>query len=386
MTQRTGGNRPDYKVLGTTGEYIERNSGVRQRFLEAQGENIVDTSHDESFDSANSKMDDEGEHDEPFLGAIGGDAAAVADAGAIPKISTPNLQVNDSTGGLGTSPTKVDLFQQLRTEEAERLLREKLQEEKEQRMRWVMQQRQDEMKLMMAQEQFNMDNKAANQLIGQAITHGEDIEDFIEENPSDQFGNSVADLDRIISKVEDMRSTFRGKHNELKIHFEDHPGRYDDVLGKVYKTTLETVKKYLRDARGKRKSLRDNEDYEKVAKLEAREAKIKFLKTEVKRTISSLGSVFTTDINEKSDEDIITRKKELSDLEKTQLTIPKAIQEIIDCGVSEREIGIIKTRYEELLEDKAKYLKKLEREVSNREIEKQKTFKTSSLNIKLPKF
>ena len=95
---------------------------------------------------------------------------------------------------------------------------------------------------MMAQEQFNKDNKAANLLPSQAITQAQDIEDFIEENLAYEFGNLLKDIDRIISKIENMRSSFREKHNKLKIHFEEHPGRYEEELGKVYKNTLVMIK------------------------------------------------------------------------------------------------------------------------------------------------
>ena len=253
-------------------------------------------------------------------------------------------------------------------------------------MRWVMQQQQEEMKKKANQDQFNQANKAANQLIGQAISLSNDIEDFIEENPSDELGNFVEDLDRIISRMEEMRSSFRAKHNELKILYEGSPGKYTAQLEKACTTTLEEVKKYLKVVRSKRKSLRDSEDTEKTAKLEAKEKKLEFLGTEAKRTISSLNSIFKTDLSNKSDEDITKIKNELSDHEKTLQTIPKMIREIIDCGQSEGEISDIKTKYGEVLHNKVGYLSRLESELSSREIEKQKTFKTSSLNIKLPKF
>ena len=169
-----------------------------------------------------------------------------------------------------------------------------------------------------------------------------------------------------------MRSSLREKHNALKIHFEEHPGRYEEELGKVYKNTLVMIKEYMMKARSKRKSLRDTEDDEKVAKLEAKETKLKFLKTEVKRTISHMDTIFSADISSKSDEDITKRKKELSDLEKTQLTIPRAIQEIIDCGESQNAIDVIKTMYEELLLNKDEYVSKIDAEASKRERSKNK--------------
>ena len=104
---------------------------------------------------------------------------------------------------------------------------------------------------MMAQEEFSKANKTANHLISQAITQGENNEDFMEENPSYDFRNSVDDLDRIISKVKDMRPSFREKDNELRIHFEEHPDRGGDVFGKAYNNTLGIVKEYLLEARKK---------------------------------------------------------------------------------------------------------------------------------------
>ena len=241
MTERTKGKRPDYKILGTTGDFVEKDSGVQP---------VPETAISDftQINSSNStiKMD---EDDVPtdILGATSADVEIPAVDTKESDKATLELPKDllDKDELLEQQQEKHNLLRdEWERQETEHALQKKAQAADAERMRWVMQQQQEEMNRKANQDQFNQANKAANQLIGQAISLSDDIEDFIEENPSDELGNSVVDLDKIISRMEELRSSFRAKHNELKILYEDNPGKYTGQLEKECTTTLEKVKKY----------------------------------------------------------------------------------------------------------------------------------------------
>ena len=60
MTERTNGKHPDYKLLGSTGEYVLKSSGVRPRRVERQTAKDVNniTLYLECLNLANRSMDD----------------------------------------------------------------------------------------------------------------------------------------------------------------------------------------------------------------------------------------------------------------------------------------------------------------------------------------
>ena len=64
MTERTGGKRPDYKVLGATGEYVQRNTDFRSTSSDPESENAV---HSQNASSNSDSMDDFDENDTDFL-------------------------------------------------------------------------------------------------------------------------------------------------------------------------------------------------------------------------------------------------------------------------------------------------------------------------------
>ena len=233
-------------------------------------------------------------------------------------------------------------------------------EEQEKRIRW-MDQAQAEARKRMTEEQ----GQHANQLISQAASLSEDIIDFMDEHPCGDLSNSIDDLDKLINKMEEMRSIFRSKHSELKFQYRD---QYHPNLGKQCNETLAAIKKYLVEVRNKRKSIRDNEDSARTSQLLAKEKKLKFLGTEVRRTMSSLEDIFTTDMQEFTDEEITKRKNDLSDQLKLMQTIPKTIQEIMDGGEKDPEINRIKGRYDLLVVSKGEYVTELENQLSEREI------------------
>ena len=231
---------------------------------------------------------------------------------------------------------------------------------------------------------FGQGDRLVNQLMSTATSIADDIEDYIEEHPSNDVGNSIDDIDKVLSKMEELRSAFRGKHNELKVQCGPH--RYPPNLEGSRETTLARIKSYLTEVRARRKLLRDGEETAKTTSMVAKREKLKFMIAEVIRTTTGLQNVFNADLDDLLDEEITSRKTNLADQVKVIQTIPKSIQEIIDAGGSEAEVTDIKDRYETLIHSNAIYVVDLDEQISEREIHKQKKFNASTLNIKIAKF
>ena len=166
----------------------------------------------------------------------------------------PSHQYNFKENDDQSQAAKEQSMQSRESDESERLRQEQLQSEEDERNRRRMHHEEEERdrRRMHHEEQGKAEaqrrmvsesRQLANRLISQAASLSDDIEDYMEENPSRDLPNSVVDLDKVINKMEEMRSSFRSKHTELKLQFSEH---YDIRLGSACNTTLESIKRYLR--------------------------------------------------------------------------------------------------------------------------------------------
>ena len=97
-------------------------------------------------------------------------------------------------------------------------------------------------------------------------------------------------------------------------------------------------------------------------------------------------SVFAQPLSSVKTEELTQRKSDLSDQKRESQSILKYIQEIVEAGEREETVKMIQGRYDELLTSQATYITLVHAEFNSREIEKQKSFKKSLLNIKISKF
>ena len=219
---------------------------------------------------------------------------------------------------------------------------------------------------------------AVNTLLGQVEAIDDDVTDFIDENPVGEVPSAVEDLDKVIKRMEDLRSGYRSKHKELRIHLGQEYGR---ELRTTYDNTLDIVKAYIKAAQVRKKELRGNEDSVKSKALEVKDEKLGFLRREIKRVMTELENVFVDDkiIKQESDEDILKRKNEQSDQMKKVDILSKNISQIIDLGEKATEMRTTKDRYDKLLVSRDRYVTDLANEEKSREIVKQKKFNQTSL-------
>ena len=57
----------------------------------------------------------------------------------------------------------------------------------------------------------------ADPLLIDEATIGEDIDDYIDENNNAENVLSIEEIDEKIQRIEELRTAYRGKHNELKV-------------------------------------------------------------------------------------------------------------------------------------------------------------------------
>ena len=84
---------------------------------------------------------------------------------------------------------------------------------------------------------------AANALAIEESTISDDIDDFLEENVVKEIGSNVTDHDEVCKRIEQLRTAYRGKHNQLKASLEQN--EYDGKYDKVYKERMESIKEYM---------------------------------------------------------------------------------------------------------------------------------------------
>ena len=232
--------------------------------------------------------------------------------------------------------------------------------------------------------QVKPDQVMINQLTTQEATVSEDVDDFLDENPNDEIGNTIGDLDAIVKKTEELRSRYRSKHKELQMYLGDRC--YNERYGGVYKGKLDITKQFSKEAKWRRKKLREEEDTEKRMVIQAKENTVKFLNGEVQRIISSLESVFGADVTGEVDDEIPRRKAELPDHLNEMQILTKTIKDMKMDSTGIEDNYMLDSRYEHLIQLKSTYVTMLNEEITQREIEKQKNFNKSALNIKLAKF
>ena len=206
---------------------------------------------------------------------------------------------------------------------------------------------------------LNEPNKFS-QLISQADSIGEDIDDYIDDYPVYELANSVDDLDHAVDKVERMRSEFRTVHKEIRIFYGERRYQQDFING--YKSKLDTIREYLSNVQDKRKLLREDQDRLRMDQEFAHAKKLRFLGTEVRRIISHLTNKFDIDLADEEDDEIKKRKEELNNDSNSLMVIPKKIEELMTAGEADREIENIKKLYDDLLDSKDTYVFELERE------------------------
>ena len=207
-----------------------------------------------------------------------------------------------------------------------------------------------------------------------------DIHDFFEENVI-STNHSLDDIDNIIEKINDKRTKFRRKHNELKRLCTD----YDQQYGEQSERILSTIKKYISDSNDVRHKLR-MKDYVMEQESKAKEERcIRFQLEEISRLLSNIAQDLSEDVNELSDDAIQVKNADFNGVKKKLHGIASKISDVSRYE-NQGEVEKVMTRYEKISSKMIDFEKGLRAEIMKRELDKEKLFKESKLNIKLGKF
>ena len=117
----------------------------------------------------------------------------------------------------------------------------------------------------------------------------------------------ASEIGNKISKLEELRAGYRRKYKELQILSRI----YEDLYGKSVERKLMLVKEYIRSAKSFRKELAEKKSLVDLKTKKPKRRSELFLEDEVRSTIRSLHSVFTTDVK-LTDDEVVDRKSNLS--------------------------------------------------------------------------
>lgn len=130
----------------------------------------------------------------------------------------------------------------------------------------------------------------------------DDIYDFVDENPIASVRENVDDIDKAISKIGDLRSTYRSLHKELKrlspdTYEGDHSIRFDNVL--------KIVKDYIKDAKDARVNVRSSETDKNNDDMLRKRQTVKLMIDNGSRVVTELGKQFTQNFENMSEQEYV---------------------------------------------------------------------------------
>ena len=229
----------------------------------------------------------------------------------------------------------------------------------------------------------------------------EEIEDFMDENPTNDTIVSVEDIDSCISKITDLRSQYRKTVKSIQLLVSSD--QFEASFSHEITASLACIKEYIINANDRKSQIRQREknisDSNSTIKLKRdaeensqRKRATDFLISEVTRITNELLIEFEKECDGQVTDDEISRRKEdlpanLLKMDQLSIKFQKCLETIPD-DYEDKEIHIhsMTNQYNDLIQHKDSYEAFLQNEILEREISKEKTFQIASLNIKLTKF
>ncbi len=231
----------------------------------------------------------------------------------------------------------------------------------------------------------------------------DDVTDYIEENPTEDL-LFIDDVNSCINRIEELRSKYRSIHKDLRaLDTNDYEttwkGAYEETLQEI-KTFITAAKAVKNSIRGKQVDLIADEKRVKEAAEEAdkdRKRKTKeFLLKDLERLLTGISNdIDVSKISDSrellSDEALIAKRTNLPSIQKRIDSLSQKFMELLSVvpdakGSSDEDVSKFADQYEKLQVCMIKYQDKLHEEIKSRELDKEKNFKSSNLQIKLPKF
>ena len=162
-------------------------------------------------------------------------------------------------------------------------------------------------------QEDNMEKQRTHSLKVDGFTSAEDIADYTDENDVSDSG-TMEETDGKISRVEQLRASYRRLHNQLKIALQD---RYAEEYEEGYKKKLQTMKNYIKNVQALKKDMSERRSKVDIKHKASRLRSELFLGQEMKSSIAHLEEVFRVHAKVMKDDEITTTKadvpKELKD-------------------------------------------------------------------------
>ena len=233
-------------------------------------------------------------------------------------------------------------------------------------------------------DEDNLDKQRIDAMRVELLIIADDIEDFIDENEVDE-NSTTTEVDCKISKIEEVRTSYRNLQNELKILSE---ASYEELYGRDKERQLSLMKDYIKKGNNLKKyaAAKKSEADIKVNISKARSEM--FLVQEVKTSISYLQEIFKVDVSNINDDEIKSRKDDMPKHLQQLDNLSKKMENLLECAnsVIEDQIEDIVGSYNHIKKLKDVYQQTIKDEVVKREISKLELFNESKLKINLSKF
>ena len=229
----------------------------------------------------------------------------------------------------------------------------------------------------------------------------EEIEDYMDENPTNYTIVSVDDIDSCVEKITDLRSQLRQAVKNIQLAVSKD--NFESILSADYASLLACIKEYIINAKDRKAIIRQeeknisNSNNTMKMKREAEENSQRkratdFLICEVSRISNELLAEFEKECDGQVTDEEISRRKEdlpanLLKMEQLSTKFQKCLETIPD-DYEDKDVHIdtMTIQYNNLIQHKESYESFVQSEICEREISKEKTFQVASLNIKLSKF
>ena len=190
-------------------------------------------------------------------------------------------------------------------------------------------------------QEENMEKQKIDSLKVDESTISGDAADFIDENEVDE-SCTVEQIDVKISKVEQLRTSYRQVHNELKILLQE---RYGTEYGSTYEDKIQMMKSYIKNANAVKKEMSEKRSKADIKQKASKLRSNIFMVQEVKTSMTYLEEVFGVDIddNMNDDENDDDLPKEMKKVE----TLSKMLHNLLECSSSvvENQIDEMVERY-----------------------------------------
>ena len=229
----------------------------------------------------------------------------------------------------------------------------------------------------------------------------DEIEYYIDENPTNYSIVSIDDIDSCVQKITDLRSQLRQivKQIQIAMDTEQFKSAFMNEITSIYGC----IKEYIINAKDRKAEIRmqnkEVNDANSTIKLKRdieensqRKRATEFLINEVNRISNELLEEFEKRCDGQITDDEISRRKEdlpanLLKMEQLSAKFQKCLETIPDdYEDKDTYINLMSTQYNNLVQYKETYEKFIQNEIREREISKEKSFQMTSLNINLSKF